>query len=312
LGADGDAIWAAEFPTGGDPREWARRLRKHADSVTGDSLWGVVLSVPGVVDEAAGRVLYSPNLHWTEGVFLPDQTRGAWPLPVLVVQEIRALALGHLAAHPEAENFLLVDFGEGVGGAVIEGGHLLRHPLPLSAELGHTPVLGNDRPCGCGARGCVETLLSRRGIAGSFGPGDPGPDLAAAIAANGVPAWLQQSLVAMGGIIAGALNALGLRHVVVTGHLTALPPAVIDILATATRRGSMWARFGEVLCEAAPRRRMAGLVAAGLDRLLFPADDGGPLHLAARSRMNETASRPRRNRPGPRSDSVRRPKLRAG
>ena len=289
LGADGDAVWAAGFPTGRDAREWTRRLRQEAASVTGDSLWGVVLSVPGVVDEAAGRVLYSPNLHWTEGVSLAALAREAWPLPVLLVQEIRALALGHLAAHPEAENFLLVDFGEGVGGAVIEGGQLLRHPLPLSAELGHTPVLGNDRPCGCGARGCVETLLSRRGLAGSFGPGDPGPALAAAITAHGVPSWLRESLTAMGGIIAGAVNALGLRHVVITGHLNELPPVVIETLTTATRAGSVWARFGEVLCEAAPRRRMAGLVAAGLDRLLFPADDGGPLHRAARSRMNETA-----------------------
>jgi predicted NBD/HSP70 family sugar kinase len=297
LGADGDAVWAAEFETGAAPREWTRRLRKHADAVTGDSLWGVVLSVPGIVDEAAGRVLFSPNLHWTEAVSLPELAREAWSLPALLVQEIRALALGHLATHPETENFLLVDFGEGVGGAVIERGQLLRHPLPLSAELGHTPVLGNQRPCGCGARGCVETLLSRRGIAASFGPGAPGPDLHASIAAHGLPVWLEQSLVAMGGIIAGALNTLGLRQVVVTGHLNTLPASVMDALTTATRLGAMWARFGDVTCETAPRRRMAGLVAAGLDRLLFPADRGGPLHLAARNRMRATARSRTRRRP---------------
>jgi hypothetical protein len=54
----------------------------------------------------------------------------------------------------------------------------------------------------------------------------------------------------------------------------------------------MWARFGEVICEAAPRRRQEGLVAAGIDRLLFPANES-QLHEATRRRMAETSRRPR-------------------
>jgi glucokinase len=247
--------------------------------VADNSLLGVIVSVPGVVDEAAGRVLYSPNLHWTERAQLPELVRAVWPLPVLVVQEIRALALGHLAANPETENFLLVDFGDGVGGAVIEGGQLFSHPLPLSGELGHTPVAGNSRPCGCGAIGCVETLLSRAGLLESHAAlanGDSGWDgLQRTVAAGVIPAWLGDALDSLGPILAGALNVLGLRRVVVTGSLTELGPAVMQRLETGVIRGAMWARFGEVICEAAPRRRLAGLVAAGIDRLLFPANTHG-------------------------------------
>jgi hypothetical protein len=32
----------------------------------------------------------------------------------------------------------------------------------------------------------------------------------------------------------------------------------------------MWARFGEVECVSAPRRRIAGLVYAGIERLIAP------------------------------------------
>jgi hypothetical protein len=32
----------------------------------------------------------------------------------------------------------------------------------------------------------------------------------------------------------------------------------------------LWARFGDVAVEGAPRRRVAGLVAAGLDQLIIP------------------------------------------
>src|SRR5260370_35060212 len=80
------------------------------------------------------------------------------------MQEERALALGHQAVQPGSDGFLLVDFGEGVGGTVVIGGKLYTNPLPLSGELGHTPVHVNKRPCGCGAVGGLETLISTRGL----------------------------------------------------------------------------------------------------------------------------------------------------
>ena len=66
------------------------------------------------------------------------------------------------------------------------------------------------------------------------------------------------------------MNVIGLRRVVITGSLTELPPAVIAHLAQAVQNGSMWAKFGSVECVAAPRRRTAGLVAIGIDRLVVP------------------------------------------
>jgi len=60
-------------------------------------------------------VLFSPNLHWTESVDLVGLIQRVWKLPVAMVQEERALALGHRFVNEETEDFLLVDFGEGVG-----------------------------------------------------------------------------------------------------------------------------------------------------------------------------------------------------
>jgi hypothetical protein len=74
--------------------------------------------------------------------------------------------------------------------------------------------------------------------------------------------------------IAGALNVLGLRRVVITGSLAELPPSVVSYLSEAVMRGALWARFGQVKCEAASRRRMAGLVAAGIDRLVISMAEG--------------------------------------
>ena len=271
-------VWSAVFPTGSTPREWQQRLRQTRRGIAVKGLWGIVASIPGIVNEKTGRVVFSPNLHWTEQADIPSLIREIWPLPIILNQEIRALALGHLIMHPHDTDFLLVDFDQGVGGAIVEGGRLYRNPLPLNGELGHTPVRDNQRRCGCGAIGCVETLLSRRGLVKSYAEsGAPAPHawqaLMSHLEKNGVPEWLGKSLDAMGIIIAGSLNVLGLRQVVVTGSLTEFPPAVLQRLSLAIQQGAMWARFGEVTCKAAPRRRMAGLVAAGMDRLLFPVED---------------------------------------
>jgi predicted NBD/HSP70 family sugar kinase len=256
-------------------KAWEKRLRQAAKSLGGESFLGAVVSAPGVVDEAANRILFSPNLHWTEKTDLAAIVRRVWDAPVLLVQEERALALGHHLADPECEDFLLVDFGEGVGGAIIVEGKPLSNPLPISGEIGHTPVPGNVRPCGCGAVGCIETLVSLRGLLESFSAAAPAAEnswrgLCNYISEHGIKPWLAQALDPAAAAIAGALNVLGLRRVVVTGTMTEMPPVVMQYLSHAVQNGAMWARFGKVECIAAPRRRTAGMVAVGIDRLVVP------------------------------------------
>lgn len=268
-------VWTMQIPTPDSAEALLERLRETAGKLPTRKFWGILVSVPGVIDQRNGRVLYSPNLHWTEQTDLPGLFAQIWKAPVLLVQEGRALALGHQAANPEGEDFLLIDVGEGVGGSVVMAGKLPSHPLPISCELGHTPVAFNSRQCGCGAVGCIETLLSTRGLLQSFHEAHPQApcdwkSLGDSVLQHGIEPWLEETLEATATVIAGALNVLGVRRVVVTGRLTSLPPEVITHLSKAITRGALWARFGDVIVEAAPRRRMAGLVAAGLDRLVFP------------------------------------------
>lgn len=267
--------WTHTFPTTGTAQTWLRNLRRVAAKLPAEGLWGTLIGVPGIVDERRGAVRFSPNLHWTERVNLPELVREIWPKPVLLVQEIRALALGHLAVEGGSEDFLLVDFGQGVGGAIIEQGKLFSSPLPLNGEFGHAPVPGNGRRCGCGASGCLETLVSRPGLLESHAAATaPQPatwaGLTQHLVLHGLPSWLRATLDSTAAIVAGALNVLGLREVVITGSLTELPPTVVEYLSARIKEGALWARFGELKCHAAARRRAAGLVAMGIDRLLVP------------------------------------------
>jgi len=271
----GEDKWLIRFKTPNSAKDWVHQIKAAAGKIAEKKFWGILVSVPGLVDEAKGRVIYSPNLHWTEKTDFSALIQKVWRSPVILVQEGRALALGHHAVHPTVADFFMVDFGEGVGGSFMIGGRLYNHPLPIGGELGHTPVMGNQRKCGCGATGCLETLASTRGLLKSFAEtsGKTAPSLeaiAATIEKEGVPPWLAETFQATAGVIAGALNVLGLRRVVITGAPVELPPPVFANLAEAINQSALWARFGDVKVEAAPRRRMAGLVAAGIDRLIVP------------------------------------------
>ena len=275
VGFKGEDAWALQIPTPNSERRFIQELREVAASLSQRDFWGVLMSAPGIVDEQSGRVVFSPNLHWTERVEMPKLMQEVWNAPVVLVQEERALALGHQFVEPMGEDFMLVDFGEGVGGAVFLEGKLYANPLPISGELGHTPVLGNRRPCGCGGVGCVETLISTRGLLQSFSENhgaetrNTWPALVEHIDKEGVEPWLALALDAAAVAIAGALNVLGLRRVVITGSIAEMPPIVVKRLSSSIVRGAVWARFGKVECQSAPRRRIAGLVASGIDRLII-------------------------------------------
>ncbi len=282
--------WDLVLPTATSHAGWSqllRQARKHLGSL---DLLGVILSVPGIVDDSSGRVLFSPNLHWIEKIFLPDTLHEIWPLPIVMIQELQAMALGYRTLDRSDEDFLAVDIGEGVGAAAVVAGRLYSSQLPFSGELGHTPVAGNERTCGCGATGCLETLISRRGLLQSFAAesGLPEPALDALglrIRQQGIPRWLVQTLDAAGAAMGSALNVMGLRKVVVSGVLNDLPDQVHTQLQAAITRASLWQRFGEISCTLSPRHHTAGMVAAGLDRLVMPATPDAPwVHLPGEAR----------------------------
>jgi predicted NBD/HSP70 family sugar kinase len=280
---------------------WAKELEKAVAKLPGIEPWGALVSVPGIVDEIRGKILFSPNLHWLKNADLSALIQPICRAPVLLVQEIRALALGHLTAELSSEDFFLVDFGHGVGGALVLDGKLYSQPVPLSGEFGHTPVLNNSRRCGCSAVGCLETLVSQRGLLESFADAHKAdaPSWKAFVAhvqAHGLEPWLAETLDTTAKVIAGALNVLGANRVVVTGTLTELPEFVIERLATEIQKGALWARFGKVTCQSAPRRRAAGLVTAGIDRLILPADEdhgrlSGDIGSARKGALQRVASR---------------------
>ena len=95
-----------QFKTPTSADAWQEKVVQSAEKIQVRRPWAVMVSTPGVVDERAGRVLLSPNLHWSEHADLPWMLRQIWSAPVGLVQEVRALALGELGARPDGDDFM--------------------------------------------------------------------------------------------------------------------------------------------------------------------------------------------------------------
>lgn len=281
--------WATIIPTVTSLDGWIGSVATASAPLRRHPLAAVLVSIPGILDERSGKSILSPNARWIEGEAVAVRLGAAVGLPAFAIQEIACLALGHYTVTPGAGDFLLVDFGMGVGSAALVDGHLMRGPRPFNNELGHTPVQGNSALCGCGGVGCLETLVGRKHFLGTeergatsadARGGDRGkggatdaltPSELARLTSTAQAVRVHSALASAGLGIAGALNVLGLDHVVITGFMAQVPAPLFNLLRSHISSAAVAARFGTVTTEAAPRHRLAGLAALGMDRILAGA-----------------------------------------
>jgi len=82
--------------------------------------------------------------------------------PVSLLNDVRTATLGELVfGHGrEVQTLAFFSLGTGVGGGLVIDGRLRLGPLGAAGELGHQTIVPSGPLCGCGNRGCLETLAS--------------------------------------------------------------------------------------------------------------------------------------------------------
>lgn len=199
------------------------------------------VAVPGVVDEAAGVGRFSANLGWRD-VPVGELLRTRFDMPVAVCHDVRAagLAEARFGAATGTQDFLLVQIGTGIAGALVLAGRPYPGAHGLGGELGHITVDPQGTRCGCGGRGCLETIASAAAIARRYRErsGTDHADAAGVIsqvtAGNTVAGQVwAEAVEALAIVLAACQNTLDPELVVIGGGLARAGDALLGPL----RRG---------------------------------------------------------------------------
>jgi glucokinase len=229
---DGDALVDGIVAFARDLAEEGRR-RFGADAVA-----GVGLAVPGLVDEARGVARRAVNLPWRD-LALAEVAAERLGLPVALSHDVRAAAAAEaaLGAGRDADDFLFVAIGTGIGGAIVAGGHPFLGAHGQAGELGHVVVEPDGPPCACGASGCLEAIASaaaiERAYAAAGGGGRSAREVAALTQAGDPLAsevWARAAR-ALGAALAAAVALLDPALVVLGGGLAEAGAQLIDPVA---------------------------------------------------------------------------------
>lgn len=129
-----------------DPVELVRGTIEQACASAGvevTRLSALVIGSPGVVDPRTGDPRLAVNLPaWHEGAL--DALTDAWHKPVVIENDVNLAAMAERAdgAAADADDFVLVWLGVGLGLATILGGRLHRGTAGAAGEIGYLPVHG--------------------------------------------------------------------------------------------------------------------------------------------------------------------------
>lgn len=129
-------------------------------------LGGIGVGFAGPLDLDRGVIVDAPNLGWRD-VPLREILEKRFNCPVVVANDVDAGTYGEyrFGAARDARCVLGVFPGTGIGGACIYKGRIFKGDSQSCMEIGHMIVVPGGNLCGCGRRGCLETVASRLAIA---------------------------------------------------------------------------------------------------------------------------------------------------
>jgi glucokinase len=209
------------------------------------------MSICGNVDESSGVATLTPNLGWHD-IPIRDLLEAGLGARVRIGTDTLLAALAELVwgAGRNAGNFIWVTLGTGYGAALVLDGHVFGGDHGYAGNLGHAQLgSGSELVCGCGQRGCVETVVAAPAIAraGQAAVSANRSTRLAELAATGAmsaalvleaasgndPAArgiVDQVLEALTISLAAAINLLDLSLVVLGGGVLSAAPWMIDEL----------------------------------------------------------------------------------
>ena len=133
--------------------------------ITLDEVEWVGIGPPGTANKATGVIEYSNNIGWYD-VPLVQMMEDRLKKKVYIENDANAAAYGEYVAGSakDAESFIMVTLGTGVGGGIVINNEIYSGSNYAGAELGHSVIVVDGRPCTCERKGCLEAYASATGL----------------------------------------------------------------------------------------------------------------------------------------------------
>lgn len=143
-----------------------KKLRQDKHEVR--ELLGIGITIPGLVVD--GIVAFCSNIDLGQNFDIVSEIKtrfASLDLKVVVGNDASLAAFGEykFLNNSKVKNIVFITLGTGVGGGIIVDGKLIKGFTGSAGEIGHIPYdLSNNRQCGCGSVGCVETVAGTYGM----------------------------------------------------------------------------------------------------------------------------------------------------
>jgi glucokinase len=126
----------------------------------------VGIGVPGLRSSKTRAIQTSPNISCLKNVNLEEVVADEVHLKVVSENDANAGAYAEFVcgAGVGLQDMAYLTLGTGLGSGLILNGNLYTGASGYGGEFGHTIVDPEGRVCGCGKRGCIETVASATGI----------------------------------------------------------------------------------------------------------------------------------------------------
>ncbi len=134
---------------------------------TAETILGVGISLPGIVDCEAGVLRYSHILELRD-VPLSMLSRHI-SYPCGFINDANAAGLAEIYGTSTVGNLIYLSLSNSVGGAILTDGALYMGNHLRAGEFGHNTLVPGGRLCYCGKEGCLDAYCSARLLADQTG-----------------------------------------------------------------------------------------------------------------------------------------------
>jgi len=168
VGPDGRPEAELRLPSPRDAAQLLARVEQLVSSLAGEGAGpaAVGVGVPGLVD-SAGDLRFAPHLPGAVGTRLGGEVHARFPTAALWVgNDATAAVWGEhaLGAAVGLDEVVMATLGTGIGGGIINRGHVGEGAHRFAGEFGHMVVDPHGPLCPCGKRGCWERFASGSGL----------------------------------------------------------------------------------------------------------------------------------------------------